>query len=683
MVFIAYANNICAQTSQEEIPPTGITLSLNVLNMPRGDMRFLVATVTPEDATDKTVTWTSADESIATVNNGMVISKALGTTEITATTSNNLSATCQVNVVKNEESPRAGEATVTEGDIVTISLSAIDQRVLNHSTGITYEWFSENDSYATVTSSTKFDATVKGVKANSTCKIYYKCSYYLNNHYCTMDFYYAITVNEVGEISNIKLNETSAILNVGDSLQLNATVFPPSPLNDKAVSWSSCNTEIATVSSEGLVKAISVGKATIQCIANNGSGIYDECNITVLDAGLPTGIILTPDVLNMRQGEIMKVTATVTPESAKDKTVRWTIEDDAIATVDMNGKIIAKAVGTTEIRAYTSNNLSATCKVVVSAPGIETHWEGHYNVSAFHLEYSPTRNYPNNFEMEIEKEGNDWYITSLFGEDLKQNNYCVFKFHDNGDGTASVDITNNGILQYTDDNNPLYMIYVFDEGTDRWADTWNFKMNDNGTISIEDFYIVAKSGLIEANYYDVSAKNAEDPLDIYFSGSMTGWLALDEWKFVPYKDTKYVYSFTCPESKSISKSDSFFIATKDFTTLVYGVEYDLDVDGAIKFSISLDALTQLISSTDRWAIALDDEWTGICWLNIENGTVIFSNDPNYVAPFANSGVGSIHEESNEIEEYYNFKGQKVDKTNLGSGIYIVHKGSKSKKVMVK
>ena len=77
-----------------------ITLDRTSLNLGLNKTRTLVATVAPSNATDKTVTWTSSDSSIATVSNtGVVRGIAYGTATITATSSNGLTATCTVHVV--------------------------------------------------------------------------------------------------------------------------------------------------------------------------------------------------------------------------------------------------------------------------------------------------------------------------------------------------------------------------------------------------------------------------------------------------------------------------------------------------------------------------------------------------------------------------------------------------------
>ena len=84
---------------------TDIKINENVTSMKEGESQKLTATITPDDATDKNITWKSSDESIATVSTtGEVIAKKYGTVDITATSSNGKISTIKINI---KESPKA------------------------------------------------------------------------------------------------------------------------------------------------------------------------------------------------------------------------------------------------------------------------------------------------------------------------------------------------------------------------------------------------------------------------------------------------------------------------------------------------------------------------------------------------------------------------------------------------
>ena len=81
-----------------EVIPTSIKLNRNSATMYYGNEITLIPTLTPADVTKKTITWTSSNPAVATVNNGIVKAKSIGKTTITAKTVNGLTATCNITV---------------------------------------------------------------------------------------------------------------------------------------------------------------------------------------------------------------------------------------------------------------------------------------------------------------------------------------------------------------------------------------------------------------------------------------------------------------------------------------------------------------------------------------------------------------------------------------------------------
>lgn len=133
-------------------------------------------------------------------------------------------------------------------------------------------WTSSKKSVATVSSKGVVKAKKKGTaviaakygKKKLTCKV---------------------TVKQ--PVKSIKLNKTSATLKKGKSLTLKATISPSSA-NNKAVTWSSSNKKVATVSSKGVVKAVGNGTATITVKVKDGSGKKATCKITVGTTNTPS-----------------------------------------------------------------------------------------------------------------------------------------------------------------------------------------------------------------------------------------------------------------------------------------------------------------------------------------------------------------------------------------------------------
>lgn len=159
----------------------------------------------------------------------------------------------------------------------------------------------------------------------------------------------------------------SAELNVGETLQLSASVLPENA-TEKTIQWSSSDSQTATVSNTGLVKAIAAGKATVTAACGGKSA---TCAITVIkpeepiiDPEVPVSAI-TLDVtsLTLLKGAGYTLTATVMPEDATDKTVTWSSSAPAVVTVE-NGVLTAVAPGYAVITAK-AGGIEATCEVNV------------------------------------------------------------------------------------------------------------------------------------------------------------------------------------------------------------------------------------------------------------------------------------------------------------------------------
>ena len=141
----------------EVVPVTGITLSSSSVTVLEGETAKVTATVTPSNATNKTVTWTSSNTSVATVSGGTITGVSAGTATITAKTSNGKTATVSVTVKTNTSIVKPTGITVspttvelTEGDTQTITATVAPSNATNK----TVTWTSSDTSVATVSSGT-------------------------------------------------------------------------------------------------------------------------------------------------------------------------------------------------------------------------------------------------------------------------------------------------------------------------------------------------------------------------------------------------------------------------------------------------------------------------------------------------------------------------------------------------
>ncbi len=350
-------------TCQVTVTPqlaTGVSLNKTSASIVVDKTLQLTATVTPSNTTNPAVTWKSSNTSIATVSSsGLVTAKAVGTATITVTTADgsNKSATCAVTVTPQLATGVSLNKT-TASIVVDNTLQLTATVSPSNTTNPAVTWSSSNTSIATVSntglvtakavgSATITVTTADGSNKSATC---------------------AVTVTPQ-LATGVSLNKTTASIVVDKTLQLSATVSPSNTSNP-AVTWSSSNTSIATVSNTGLVTAKALGTATITVTTADGSNKSATCQVTVTPQ-LAESITLNQTTAEINVGETVTLTATVSPPNTTNPNVKWSTENAAIATV-VRGTVRGVGEGECYITATTQDgtNLSATCLVVVSGGSI-------------------------------------------------------------------------------------------------------------------------------------------------------------------------------------------------------------------------------------------------------------------------------------------------------------------------
>ena len=172
---------------------------------------------------------------------------------------------------------------------------------------------------------------------------------------------YDITCSPV----DISLYPTVMTLNMGQSETLQWQFNPSNPQYGATVMFSSSDISIADVDFNGKITARGAGTATITATTNYFTTA--TCQVTV-NPTLATSISLNQSNINLPVGSSQKLTATVLPAGASDKSVTWTSSDESIATVDANGNVTGITTGLATITATTNDgsNLSASCAMTVS-----------------------------------------------------------------------------------------------------------------------------------------------------------------------------------------------------------------------------------------------------------------------------------------------------------------------------
>jgi uncharacterized protein YjdB len=175
-----------------------------------------------------------------------------------------------------------------------------------------------------------------------------------------------ITSTQVS-VSSVTLDITSTTINKNETLQLTETIAPAGATNQN-VTWSSDDEAVATVSSSGLVTAVTGGTTVITVTSVDGS-FTDTCTLTVLEA--VSGITLDITSTTIDVTETLQLTETVAPVSASNQNVTWTSSDESRATVSASGLVEGVEDGTATITVTTvDGGFSATCNVTVVIPVI-------------------------------------------------------------------------------------------------------------------------------------------------------------------------------------------------------------------------------------------------------------------------------------------------------------------------
>lgn len=345
---------------------TGINLNCSDIDLKVGDEYTLIVTVSPESTIDKSVEWSSSDNTVVSVSNGTIRALQLGEAIIKAKTKDgsNLTATCQVKVTPTlVESVSLSKSTV---HLVLGNSEKIIATVLpDNATNKTIKWEVENLNIASVkdgliTAIGIGNTTVKAI-SNDGSGIYATCS---------------VIVNPIA-ISSIELLPKSASVNVGETITLSATIIPSNASNQQ-LTWLSSDNDIATVTN-GVVIGKKPGNVIITAHSTDGTNISATASIKVNDIKA-SNIYLDKSSINMFVGDEDILVATITPKEVTNKDVIWSTTNSNVVTVN-NGVVVAKGYGNATISATTSDgtDLSATCQITVTKRSQSITWVQSFN----------------------------------------------------------------------------------------------------------------------------------------------------------------------------------------------------------------------------------------------------------------------------------------------------------------
>lgn len=324
-------------TVKVEVAATKLALSKNSATLEAGKTLALKSTVSPSNATNKTVTWTSSNTAAATVSSkGVVTAVAGGSAVITAKTSNGLVSKCSVKVTQKISSLTLSKtkASLLVGESLTLLATVLPKTATDKS----LRWSVSDESVLSVNSSGQITAIGPGI-----------CTVTVLNQSSALSAKCTVTV--VQKVEGIALDVSSAEIAKGEQLTLNATVLPLDS-SDKTVSWKSSNENVADVSATGKVTALGVGDAVITVTTNDGA-FTASCSITVFEP--VSGLDIDKEEITLYPDDTFKITAVVSPEDATNKTLIWSSSDSLVASVSSDGTVRAVKIGSCVVSVVTAD----------------------------------------------------------------------------------------------------------------------------------------------------------------------------------------------------------------------------------------------------------------------------------------------------------------------------------------
>ena len=368
---------------------TGVKLNVTSLTISVGKNGSLSAIVSPSDATNKAVTWSSSNESVALVSSkGKVVGVGVGSAVITVTTQDgNKTAMANVTVKRASSSSSSGSSSSggsSSGSsskykkVTKISINSDDFTVkVGNTKSLTYtispsnatnkkvSWDTSNPSVAKVNSAGK----VTGVGAG-TAYITIKSVDGVSDKVKVV-----VTKRNPIKATKITLSPSSLTLNVGAKKAVTATVLP-SNASIKTVTWVSHNTNIAKVDSKGTVTGVGAGSTKISAYTTDGN-VTASMNVTVKSNSSSGGstkpttvkvtdLIVAPTSVYLYVDETERISTTVLPSTATNKSLNWSSSNTSVATVSSSGVITGKKYGTTTIKVTSASNSNVSKVIAVT-----------------------------------------------------------------------------------------------------------------------------------------------------------------------------------------------------------------------------------------------------------------------------------------------------------------------------
>lgn len=289
----------------------GVRLTRTELTLERGTGGLLEATVLPSTAANKSIVWTSSDETVAVVDSdGWVIGISSGT--------------CTIRAASKSDPEIFAEAVITVGGAATTTTTTSTTTTTTTTTTVT-----------TTTTTTTTETTT------------------------------TTTVTEPPLPTEIMLEVNELTMAIGERIQPRTAVIPADS-EEKGINWTSSDESVATVDSEGDITAVGEGTCTITVRSAAVPEVSNQITVTVIDD--PTrvkAIYLTDNELVIGLGGYGISWLVMAPETAENKAEIWTSSDSSIASVDRYGNIYGKSLGDCTVTVTSADNPGVSADILV------------------------------------------------------------------------------------------------------------------------------------------------------------------------------------------------------------------------------------------------------------------------------------------------------------------------------
>lgn len=318
----------------------------------KGNNLQLTATISPDNTTNKTITWTTTNDKIATVDeNGKVSAIAPGKATITAATSNGKKATCAVTVIIPAENITLDKnyAPINKGETLTLTATTTPAESTDKLT-----WASSDESVATVDNTGKITAKGAGtanITATADSGVFASC-------------FVEVSV----PVKALTLSSQSLDMIAGGNEVLTLTVDPSDTTDgiEWSVSDDAVSLQVSDDKKTATVYANYAGSADITVVSD--SGVETVCSVSIVRNA--DSISFSEYYKTLEKGDEYTIIPILAPQDCTDK-ITWHSDNTRAVTVDNNGKITAVGKGTANVSAQITNGLTATIAVTVTVSPTE------------------------------------------------------------------------------------------------------------------------------------------------------------------------------------------------------------------------------------------------------------------------------------------------------------------------